>query len=170
MGWKHFLPLAIAWVACAQTLEDILTAQSATLGSLNAWLASEQVVFDILNSAQGVTLLAPSNNALSQLANTPLYGQLASDPNLLVAFLSYHVLDGVYPIANLSAAPVSAVQTYMNMRAYANVSGGQVIDSVPQNGALTFVTGNGAQSNVQQYVCHPQNSVSLPSPNPLILH
>ncbi len=155
MGWKHFLPLTIAWVAFAQTLEDILTAQSATLSGLNAWLASEQVAFDILSNAQGVTLLAPSNNALNQLANSPLYGQLASDPNLLVAFLSYHVLNGVHPISALGATPGSAVQTYMNMRAYSNVSGGQVIDSVPQNGGVTFVTGNGAQSNVQQYVSSP---------------
>ena len=70
----------------AQTLLDILTAQSATLSTLTAWLTSEQLIYDILSNAQGITLLAPSNNALTLLTSQPIYGQLAADPNLLTAY------------------------------------------------------------------------------------
>lgn len=152
MRWKRLLPLTIAWVVSGQSLEDVLTAQSATLSTLNAWLTSQQVAFEILSNVQGVTLLAPSNNALNQLYSSPLYGQLASDPNLLVAFLSYHVLDGIYFMSDIGATQLASLPTFMNMNSYSNVSGGQVIEAVTQNNQVTFVTGNGAQANVEPYV------------------
>ncbi|KAG7289324.1 hypothetical protein NEMBOFW57_005691 [Staphylotrichum longicolle] len=151
MRWKRLLPLTIAWVVSGQSLEDVLTAQSATLSTLNAWLTSQQVAFEILSNVQGVTLLAPSNNALNQLYSSPLYGQLASDPNLLVAFLSYHVLDGIYFMSDIGATQLASLPTFMNMNSYSNVSGGQVIEAVTQNNQVTFVTGNGAQANVEPY-------------------
>ncbi len=162
MRWSHLIPLTIAWLARGQSLEDILTAQSATLSTLNAWLSSQQLVYEILANAQGITLLAPSNNAMNQLYNTPLPGQLSTDPNMLVAFLSYHVLDGVYFMSDLGATQLAAVPTFMNMRQYSNVSGGQVINSLAKNNQLTFVTGNGNQANVEQYVRLPFLCLSEP--------
>jgi uncharacterized surface protein with fasciclin (FAS1) repeats len=153
MRLSLLLLLSGAGATFAQTLLDILTAQSATLSTLTAWLTSEQLIYDIFSNAQGVTLLAPSNNAMTLLYNTPLYGQLAADPNLLTAFLSYHVLDGVYFASDFTNTPGGvSVPTFMNMEAFSNVSGGQVVESKSQNGAVTFVSGNGVQSNVQTNV------------------
>jgi uncharacterized surface protein with fasciclin (FAS1) repeats len=153
MRLSRLLLLSGAGGTFAQTLLDILTAQSATLSTLTAWLTSEQLIYDIFSNAQGVTLLAPSNNAITLLYNTPLYGQLATDPNLLTAFLSYHVLDGVYFVSDFANTPGGvSVPTFMNMAAFSNVSGGQVVESKSQNGAVTFVSGNGVQSNVQTNV------------------
>ncbi|KAK4032119.1 FAS1 domain-containing protein [Parachaetomium inaequale] len=148
---RRLLLFTGAAATLAQSLQDVLTAQSAVLSTLNAWLASQSLVFQILTNVQGVTLLAPSNNALSQLYSTPLATQLASDPNLLTAFLSYHVLDGVYMMSDFTNAPVASMPTFLNMAGYSNVSGGQVVESRAQNGAVTFLTGNNAQSNVQTY-------------------
>ncbi|KAL2195196.1 FAS1 domain-containing protein [Corynascus similis CBS 632.67] len=148
-------PLLIfeAWGVVAQynTLQDILNAQSATLSTLSAWLQSQAVVFQILSNAQGVTLLAPSNNALTQLYSTSLASELALDPNFLTAFLAYHVLSGVHFVSDLSKSQGASVPTFLNMAAYSNVSGGQVVHSKSQNGAVNLITGNNMQSNLQPY-------------------
>ncbi|KAL2132483.1 hypothetical protein VTI74DRAFT_3757 [Chaetomium olivicolor] len=127
-------------------------AQSATLSTLNAWLTSQQIAFSILSSAQGVTLLAPSNNALNQLLSSPFAIQLAEDPNLLTAFLSYHVVNGVFSMADLIAAqPGASLPTFLNTQSYSNVTGGQKIESRSQNGAVTFISGSATQSNLEAF-------------------
>ncbi|KAL2162941.1 hypothetical protein VTH06DRAFT_6777 [Thermothelomyces fergusii] len=153
MHLQCLLLVSGAWQVLAQynTLEDILVAQSATLSTLNAWLQSQSLIYQILNNAKGVTLLAPSNNALNQTFSTSLAGELASDPNFLTAFLAYHVLDGVHLVSDLSNARSSSVPTFLNMEAYSNVSGGQVVHTLSENGAITLVTGNNMQSNLQPY-------------------
>jgi hypothetical protein len=147
------LSLLFVALAFSQCLEDVLTAQSANLSALNAWLQSEELVSDILDSANGVTLLALSNDALDKLYGSPLSTQLATDPNLLAAFLSYYVLPGVYCVDDFLDTPDAAAPSFMNMAAYSNVTGGQVVRTRSKDGALTFVTGNNAESNVQAYVC-----------------
>lgn len=153
MRLKRLLPLCVLRVASGQTLEDILEAESDTLSLVSSWLTSEQVVLSILSNAEGVTLLAPSNSALTQLYSTPLANQLAQDPNLLTAFLSYHVLSGIYFMSDLNAQPSVAVPTFLNIAAYSNVTGGQKIESRSNNGTVSFFSGGGAQSNVVTFVC-----------------
>lgn len=160
MKLNCLLLLSAARATVAQTLQDILTAQSATLSTLNAWLATQSLVFQILSNAQGVTLLAPSNNAFSKIYSTPLYGQLAADPNLLTAFLSYHVLDGVYSASDFADPQSAFVPTFLNMEGYTNVSGGQVIESRSQNGTVTLISGNRARSNFETYVRLPTEPCS----------
>jgi len=153
MRLNPLLLLSVAGCARAQTLADILAAESAYLSTLNAWLTSQPTVYQILSNAQGVTMLAPSNNALNSLYSTTLATQLAADANMLTAFLSYHVLDGIYSISNLSRAEAVAVPTYMNMAAYSNVTGGQVVLACSPQSDLNLISGNNVQSNVQTYVC-----------------
>lgn len=157
------LPLALAaTLTFAQSLQEVITGQSASLSTLNAWLTSESLVYQILGSAEGITLLAPSNNALAKLYGTPLATDLALDPNLLAAFLSYHVLDGVYPMSDFATTTAMSAPTFLNLPGYSNVTGGQVVQSRPQNGGVAFVSGNNVLSNVQASVC----TTSPPSPPP----
>jgi uncharacterized surface protein with fasciclin (FAS1) repeats len=153
MWFSPLLLLSGATTSLAQSLQDILTAQSATLSTLNAWLASESLIFQIMSNAEGVTLLAPSNNALTQLYSTSLATDLALDPNLLTAFLAYHVLDGVYFMSDFADTPATSVPTFLNLAGYSNVTGGQVVGSRSQDGNVTFISGNNVQSNIQSYVC-----------------
>lgn len=156
MWFSLLMLLSGATNSVAQSLQDVLTAQSATLSSLNSWLASESLIFQILSNAEGVTLLAPSNNALTQLYSTPLATDLALDPNLLTAFLAYHVLDGVHFMSDFANTPATSVPTFLDLAGYSNVTGGQVVVSRSQNGAVTFISGNNTQSNIQSYVCPPE--------------
>jgi uncharacterized surface protein with fasciclin (FAS1) repeats len=166
MRIKRLPLLCLSGVASAQattqTLGDVLTAQSATLSTLNTWLASEQAVYSVLSNAQGVTLLAPSNNALNQLYSTSLATQLGQDANLLTAFLSYHVLSGIYSVSDLTtASPSSSIPTFLDIAAYSNVTGGQRVETRSQNGVVTFISGSGAQSNIESSVSH--TAQTLPS-------
>ncbi|KAL2022389.1 hypothetical protein VTK56DRAFT_5456 [Thermocarpiscus australiensis] len=152
MRLKHLSLLAVARVAWGQTLSDVLQANSANLSTLNGWLASEQLAYTLLSSAQGVTLLAPSNNALNQISGTPLADQLGQDANFLAAFLSYHVLDGVYSIDDfLNADPAATMPTLLDMAAYSNVTGGQRIVANSVDGAVTLLSGNGTQTDVETF-------------------
>jgi uncharacterized surface protein with fasciclin (FAS1) repeats len=152
---RRLLLISGVSAALSQSLQDILTDESAGLSTFNAWLASQSLVYEILTNVEGVTFLAPSDNALSQLYSTPLTTQLATDPNLLAAFLSYHVLDGIYTMSDLTNAPVASLPSFLNMEGYSNVSGGQVVQSRAQNWGVALVSGNNVQSNVQPYVCSP---------------
>lgn len=171
MRIKRLLSLCLLRVALgqttAQTLGDVLTGQSATLSTLNTWLESQQLVYAMLSNAQGVTMLAPSNNALNQLTNTGLATQLGEDANLLTAFLSYHVLNGTYSISDLSSGltTTSSVPTLLDIAAYSNVTGGQRVAARSQNGAVTLISGNGAQSNVESSVSQPPPQLHTPPPN-----
>ena len=170
MRIKRLPLLCLATVASAQattqTLGDVLTAQSATLSTLNTWLASEQAVYSVLSNAQGVTLLAPSNNALNHLYSTSLATQLGQDANLLTAFLSYHVLSGTYSVSDLTAAsPSSSIPTFLDIAAYSNVTGGQRIEPRAQNGVITFISGSGTQSNIESSVSHTAAQTYPPHPS-----
>jgi uncharacterized surface protein with fasciclin (FAS1) repeats len=154
MRLKRLILLASAGVSSGQTLAEMLTAQSATLSMLNSWLSSQELIFTILSGAQGVTLLAPSNDALTELYNSPLANQLAQDPNLLTAFLAYHVLDGIFFNSHfVNTQPHLSLPTLLDIETFSNVSGGQRIISTSQNGAVTFFSGHGAQAAVQGAVC-----------------
>lgn len=155
---RQLLPLALIGRASCQSLSELLTAQSSILSSFNSWLTSEQLVFQVLNTTSGVTLLAPSNNAINQLYNTPLATQLATDPNFLAAFLSYHVLSGQYLVSDLLSTPAATMSTFLDQKAYTNVTGGQKVAARSNNGAITFISGNGAQSNVEAFVPLPTPS------------
>ncbi|KAK3297100.1 FAS1 domain-containing protein [Chaetomium fimeti] len=143
--WFFFM-LAAAAVARAQTLEEVLTAHSDTLSMMLMWLASQEFIFECLSEAKGITLLAPSNTALARLFGTSLPARLASDMNLLTAFVNYHILDGVYHMADFVSARTTSAPTFLSIPAYSNMSEVQVIQERSENGTLTFFTGGGAQS------------------------
>ncbi|KAH6641266.1 FAS1 domain-containing protein [Chaetomium tenue] len=140
--------LVAATLSFAQSLPEVIAAQSGNLSTLAAWLASEPLVNQILGSARGITLLAPSNNALAQLYGSALATDLAVDPNLLAAFLSYHVLEGVYPLADFANVTAKSAPTFLNLAGYSNVTGGQVVQSRFQNGGVAFLSGKGVLSTV----------------------
>lgn len=161
MRIRRLLLGCVARAASSQSLADILTSNSATLSTLNAWLSSQQLVYTLLSNAEGVTLLAPSNNALTQLYSSPYSTQLGTDPDLLTAFLSYHVLNGTYDISTLATS--QSIQTLLDLAGFSNVTGGQRVVNRANNGVITLLSGNGAQSNVEGYV-RPLPFPRLPSP------
>lgn len=156
--------LVAATVSFAQSLPEVIAAQSGNLSSLGAWLSSEPLIYQILSSARGITLLAPSNNALAQLYGSALATDLAVDPNLLAAFLSYHALEGVHPLADFANVTAKTAPTFLDLAGYSNVTGGQVVQSRSQNGGVAFLSGKGVLSTVQACVCPTSRFFSFAVP------
>lgn len=105
-----------------------------------------------LDSAQNITFLAPSNEAVAAL--------LESNPNItqntdaLRAVLQYHVLNGTYlssAITNTSAF----VPTRLTNQTFTNVTGGQVVEAINIGGNVTFYSGLLQNVSVVQAVSRP---------------
>ncbi|KAK4464727.1 FAS1 domain-containing protein [Cladorrhinum samala] len=151
MQLRHLTLLAAAKAVAAQapTLAEVLAAQSETLSSLTTWVQSQQAVYSLLAGAEDITILAPSNKAFEELANSPLASQLTSDPNFLTAFLSYHVLNGTYYASNLTSSPQLVLPTLLDLANYENVTGPQKVISRVSDGGVSFLSGGGSLSTVQ---------------------
>ncbi|KAK4118182.1 FAS1 domain-containing protein [Parathielavia appendiculata] len=160
MRITQLFPLALAAGAFGKSLEDVLTEQSETLSTIHSWLQSQMAALAILSGAQGVTILAPSNKAMDELYKSNFSAHLASDSNLLTAFLSYHVLNGVYYSDHFINAGAANFPTFMNnYPCFSNVTGGQVVQGRVKDGGVTFVSGHNTESAVQTYDLHYDNGV-----------
>lgn len=56
------------------------------------------------------------------------------------AVLSYHILNGTYPASAVMEMP-AFIPTMLNNSAYANVTGGQVVEAVKQGDKVVFYSG-----------------------------
>lgn len=105
-----------------------------------------------LSSATNITLLAPSNDAISKLlANNATVAAIAKDPGLLIAVLQYHVLQGTYFASQVPTTP-AFIPTLLDNSTYSNVTGGQVVEAVSRGGNVTFYSGLKINSTVTQAV------------------
>ncbi|KAK3370449.1 FAS1 domain-containing protein [Podospora didyma] len=147
-----FCPLAFALGVSAKTLTDVLYTQNDTLSILNSYLASQQALFDTLINTSNITILAPSNNALSALLGSSSFDdEIAADSGVLTALLNYHIFNGTYYTSNFTNAdrPVF-VRTLLSNATYTNVTGGQRVEgSTDENGNVKFTSGSGTESKVQ---------------------
>ncbi|TID26831.1 FAS1 domain-containing protein [Venturia nashicola] len=140
--------LASAASAQGQGLAAILAATQET-SQLAALVATLPDVAGQLAGLNNITLLAPSNSAVATLLNSSAGAGLSSNPSLLQAVLTYHVLTGEYPA---SAVPTSAafVPTALNNPQYSHVTGGQRLEVVRSGDTVTFTSGLLANSSVTQ--------------------
>jgi uncharacterized surface protein with fasciclin (FAS1) repeats len=136
MQYKQFLGAALAVVA-ARAQEDSsnstgsanltsVLAGNENLTSLVSLFSASPDIANALGSAQNITLLAPSNDALSALNSSGLLSS-SSQQGLVQALLNYHVLVGVFNSSSISETPVFPA-TLLNNTAFANVTGGQVVE------------------------------------------
>ncbi|KAH6616559.1 FAS1 domain-containing protein [Boeremia exigua] len=101
-----------------------------------------------LGSAQNITILAPSNEAFASVGNETL-AALTANEGLLTALLQYHVLNG----SVLSSAITNQSQfvpTLLTNELFTNVTGGQVVEAVANDGNVTFFSGLLANSTVTE--------------------
>ncbi|EGO61030.1 hypothetical protein NEUTE1DRAFT_76711 [Neurospora tetrasperma FGSC 2508] len=93
------------------TLTETLQALNDSLSTLNSYIQTQQFLFAAINGTSGITILAPSNDAMAGLFGGGSGGGEAvtmddlnnSDPQLVEAFWNYHVLRGVWWTSNLTA-------------------------------------------------------------------
>ncbi|KAI4101996.1 MAG: hypothetical protein L6R37_004661 [Teloschistes peruensis] len=124
----------------SMSLIDLLGATS-SLSTLAATVKSVPGLAESLGSASNVTILAPSNEAFQMFLSTPAAAALAAnDTAAIQAVLSYHILNGTYPASAVMEMP-AFIPTMLNNSAYANVTGGQVVEAVKQGDKVVFYSG-----------------------------
>ncbi|KAL0465494.1 FAS1 domain-containing protein [Neurospora intermedia] len=96
----------------APTLTETLQALNDSLSTLNSYIQTQQFLFAAINGTSGITILAPSNDAMAGLFGggdgggggaVTMDDLNNSDPQLVEAFWNYHVLRGVWWTSNLTA-------------------------------------------------------------------
>ncbi|KAK5659808.1 hypothetical protein OQA88_1020 [Cercophora sp. LCS_1] len=151
MQIKKALCLAAAQQACAQSLSDVLASHNNSLSTLVSLLGQQPELVNTLAGLQGITILAPSDQAFSAiLADPAVAAKVQSDPGFVATLLTYHVLNGTFYASDLLGASDPAfVPTLMTDPAFSTVSGGQRLRAQAEDGTVVITTGNGAEAKVQ---------------------
>lgn len=151
--FKALSLVALIGTAFGQSMMDL----NATLSSNNETSALAKLLQGYpaltqgLAAARNVTLLAPSNDAISALLNSSTGKMLTADPGLAQAVLQYHVLNGTYyasQVTNMS----TFIPTMLNNMTYSNVTGGQRVNAILEGSNVTFFSGLNMNTTVMQAV------------------
>jgi len=141
MQLKHITLAALLGAAHAQTqsLNATLAGNNDTSG-LATLLALYPDISQSLNGASDITILAPSNQALSALLNSSAGQMLSKNPGAIQAILQYHVLNGTHPASSITNTS-SFIPSLLTNASYTNVTGGQVVEAVKIGNETTFFSG-----------------------------
>jgi uncharacterized surface protein with fasciclin (FAS1) repeats len=138
--------LAAAAVVAARAQEDAAPANltsvlagNQNLTALVTLLQSQPDIATALGGAQNITLFAPSNNALQALNSSAAMSALSQE-GYIQALLNYHVLVGEFRSENITETPAFP-STLLNDTAYANVTGGQVVEVRVSDGEVVVISG-----------------------------
>jgi hypothetical protein len=115
-------------LSASQNIPQILSSHS-QLSSLSSYVASFPRLAQEFKAADNFTFLAPTNDAIS----TWLAGNHSRD--YIEATLTYHLLNGSYPSAYLSAVPLFIPSALTNT-SYCNVTGGQRVKAFNDGNAV----------------------------------
>ncbi|KAL1636563.1 hypothetical protein SLS56_001148 [Neofusicoccum ribis] len=149
---KHLTFAALASTAFAQTTPQDLNATLANtpeLSNLTTYLGMFPDVASSLASATNITILAPNNDAFSKLLASPMGSQLATNPGLIQAVLTYHVLNGTYA-SNQITEDSQFIPTLLTDSTYTNVTGGQRVGVEEEDDRVVFYSGLLMNSTVTQ--------------------
>ncbi|EPE26712.1 FAS1 [Glarea lozoyensis ATCC 20868] len=123
-------------------------AQTGSLKDLGSLLASQknlttfysliqkypQILFQ-LPSQDGVTILAPNNDAFEKIPYTELNAAFANnDQTIITNVLEYHILSGSKTAAQLIPGAPVFIPTLLTNPSFSNVSGGATVENVKQAG------------------------------------
>ncbi|KAF2761144.1 Fasciclin-domain-containing protein [Pseudovirgaria hyperparasitica] len=146
----QFYRLSVAAFVCAvaaqnapQDLASVISGNEG-LSTLGTIISGIPGLSDALNQLSNVTILAPNNDAFSDLGDSA-----PSDPAVIQALLSYHVINGTVASENITDTP-AFVHTTLTDSEYTNVTGGQVVEVRTVDGTATIFSGDGSNSTVVQ--------------------
>lgn len=145
---------AAAALAQGQSIGDLLNS-TADLSSLRDFLTSSAPdVLTTLAGASNITVLAPNNAAFQALGTPP------NTPGFAQALLTYHVVQGAFSAAQLSAGTAFS-PTLLKDAAYTTVSGGQVVETEPMDDTVAIYSGLFTHSMVVQADVNATNNVII---------
>lgn len=140
MTLRRLASLAFTGLALAQSLTDVIS-QTPDLSTLGSLVAQYPMISSALANATNITVLAPTNAAFSSfLAQPGVNASITADPGLVMAVLSYHVLQGIVRSSAITTTPVFA-RTLLSNTSYTNVTGGQVVKAQSMDGGVVFTSG-----------------------------
>lgn len=105
-----------------------------------------------LPSYQGVTILAPDNDAFNKIPYSSLNDAFKNnDKDVITNVLEYHILQGTRLAAQLVPGTPTFIPTLLTNPEWSNVTGGQRVENVKQAGdVVVFVSGQGSRSTLVQ--------------------
>ncbi|KAI9837700.1 MAG: hypothetical protein M1819_006633 [Sarea resinae] len=119
------------------------------LTSINELIHKYGDLYATLSFTEGITLLAPSNDAFNKIPYSALRDAFeTNDTAVIRAILDYHVINGTHTTASFSSN-FQFLPTWLNNASYTNVTGGAVVSVVKQAGDdVVFVSGEGDRSSL----------------------
>jgi uncharacterized surface protein with fasciclin (FAS1) repeats len=152
----------LAGFAVAQDTQNLNATLSGNeqLSNLTTFLGLAPDLLQALSNATNITILAPSNEAFANFANSSLAADVTADPGLLAAVLQYHVLNGTYTASQITNQS-AFLPTMLQNSSYANVTGGQVVEAVMIGNETVFYSGLLQNSTVTSAVSYYQAAFSL---------
>lgn len=140
MALRHLTSLALAGLSLAQSLTDVIS-QTPDLSTLGTLVSQYPMISSALANVTNITVLAPTNAAFSSfLAQPGVNASITDDPGLVMAVLSYHVLQGTVQSSAITNTPIFA-KTLLTNTSYTNVTGGQVVQAQSDDGDVIFTSG-----------------------------
>lgn len=163
MQFRHLPVLALASLIAAQDSGNDTQSLNATLAgndqlsNLTSLLSLNPALINALSQARDITILAPSNDALTEFVETDAGRIISGDPGLLSALLQYHVLNGTFQASQVTNQS-AFIHTLLTNETYTNVTGGQVVEAVQVGNETVFYSGL------------LQNSTVTTAVSPFLLH
>jgi uncharacterized surface protein with fasciclin (FAS1) repeats len=103
-----------------------------------ALIQTQPTLLSALGQAKDVTILAPNNAALNAFLNkSSTSAALTADTGFAQNLLYYHVLNGTFYASNFTSTP-QFIPTLLTNATYSNVTGGQVVEGVVENGGVSI--------------------------------
>lgn len=157
-SWRSFAAATVALVAGASAQTGQLTDLGTLLSgqkNLTTFYSLIQKYPDILlqlPSTQGVTILAPNNDAFNKIPYSSLNDAFKdNNQDVITNVLEYHILQGTRLAAQLTPGTPVFIPTLLTSTEYTNVTGGQRVENVKQAGdVVVFVSGQGSRSTLTQ--------------------
>lgn len=140
--------VSLAAFGYAQDLQTVL-AEKDNLSILSNLISNNTQLLDELSAAPGITILAPTNNAWSELPDDITLDPLNQE-GLVTALLQYHVLSGRHTSTNITTGPSPFIPTLLEDRAYVNITGGQVVHATLADDSVIFYSGYNLPSQVTE--------------------
>lgn len=124
------------------------------LSTLFSYVNSSTKLYNLLNSTENFTFLAPTNDAIAQWISTQ--GNSTPSADVIEATLSYHILNGSWPSVDFKDEP-QFVATSLSNASYSNVTifpGGQRVELVNgPGGDPEIVSNNKTATTISHKVC-----------------
>ena len=140
MQLKSLTLAAFASAVSAQNLTSVLSG-TPELSNLTALITSVPSLVTALSNATNITVLAPSNDAITAFLSSNDGMANANNTAFISALLQYHILQGTIPSSAITNTPAFPHGLADETTGFVNVTGGQVVEAVTVGGNVVIYSG-----------------------------